>query len=451
MRKLKSLYYKLKEHNFIKSVLTLSSGIVFAQAINFIGMPIIGRVYTPDAIGDYTLITSSAAIINSIVTLGMMTSFMLPNEHEKARGLSRLVTGATIILSTIIGVLLYICSGWFKLFSTESVSYAGSLLTLWAYVVFYVISNICYAYVNRMKKYKVLFWNPIIGAGVNIVLGIIFGKLGLGFIGYTLSHIISFIVNIVHLIWNDNPYQKIENPKNRAIPMLKEYIRFPKYQMPANIITTFANQSPVYILENAFSPAALGGYSMCMKIMNLPAALLAVPVNRTYFREASERYSKGENIAEFTFKIMETNVKLAIVPISILMIFGEQIFKIFLGNEWGMAGQMAAMIGMYQLLYFCSQCTSGDFTIIGKNSWNLISSFFILLIQGILFVLFVFVINTSVYTFLFVMALLLTIRLIIAQIVFFIYLKMNMKYYFKFLIKFIVLPYAICSMINIII
>ncbi len=429
----------------------MSSGVIVGQAINFLGMPIISRIYNPAAIGDYTVITSSASIINAVATLGLMTSFMLPKEDEKARGLSRLVTVSTLIITAIAISLAYIFSDEYTLFDTEKISYGAALLVLWAYSFFYTVSNICYAYVNRMKQYNVMFWNPIIGSGINIILGIIFGALGWGFVGYTLAHIISFSANIIHLIVHANPYARIVEKQNRAIPMLREYIHFPKFQMPANLISTVANQMPVYVIGAAFSTTVLGGYSMCMRIMNLPASLLATPVNRIYFREASERYNNGKDIAEFTFKIMRTNIKLAIVPICILMVFGRQIFSFFLGAEWEMAGQMASVIGVYQLLLFSSQCTSGDFTIIRKNSWNLISSICILIMQIVLFVIFNFVVDSTVYMYLFAMALCLTIRLIVAQIVFFAYLKMKLKVYFIFLFKYIIAPCIICGIINFII
>ena len=86
---------------FLKSVLTLSSGVMVAQAINFFGMPVVGRIYDPAAIGDYTLITTNAGVISSVACLGMMTVFMLPEKDEEARGLSRLVTSSTVLITTL--------------------------------------------------------------------------------------------------------------------------------------------------------------------------------------------------------------------------------------------------------------------------------------------------------------------------------------------------------------
>ena len=58
-QRFQSLWRRILSSGFLKSVLTLSSGVVVAQGINFLGMPAVGRVYSPAAMGDYTIITGS--------------------------------------------------------------------------------------------------------------------------------------------------------------------------------------------------------------------------------------------------------------------------------------------------------------------------------------------------------------------------------------------------------
>lgn len=436
---IRKLYKRITGSGFLKSVLTLSSGVVIAQAINFLGMPVVGRVYSPGAIGDYTLITSNAAILSAVACLGMMTSFMLPKEHEEARGLSRLVTISTLLITTLVIGVLWLCSGFFRIFQTEQTSYSVSLLVLWLYIVFFTVSNICYAYVNRHKLYRVMFWNPIITAVVNVGVGIVFGWLGWGFIGYTAAHILSFAINIVHLLCHANAFGKIKSPEYRCLPLLKSYKHFPMHQMPANLISSLSAQLPVQMIEWFFSAAALGMYSMALKILSLPTSLLANPVNRVYFQEASQRYNRGEDIGEFSFKILEANIKLAIIPISILMIFGEWIFSIFLGSQWWEAGTFAAVMGIYQLVLFCSNCLSGYFIIIKKNLWNLFLSFASLGLN-LLAMLVAWYFKLPVLSVLAILSVLQTLCILLSQLAFFRYTGFPVKRYLVFCVKYIVIP-----------
>lgn len=440
---LAAVFERIKNSSFLKSVLSLSSGVVIGQAINMIGMPIIGRVYTAADIGDYTLITTNANVILSISALGMLTVFMLPEKDSEARELSRLVTYSTIVISLFCVIILSLVSPWWRLIKTEEVSYSVALAVLWAYVIMTSVNSICYAYSNRLRLYKVLFWNPVIGAGVNIVLGIIFGTLHFGFVGYTLAHIISMVINILHLIVNANPYAPIPWDERQGYrKLLKAYQRFPKYQMPANLVSSVATQIPLEIMSFSFSATVLGYYSMANRILSLPMSLLATPINRVYFQEASQRYQRGEDIAEFGFKIMETNIKIAIIPVVILMVFGRWIFSFFLGVQWETAGAYAAVLGVYYLVSFCASCLSGSFVIIGKNSWNLVCSIANVGIGVLLFVLIKLIPSISAMAFMFIMALSFTVERVVEEGVFFSYLGFRLKDYILFVLKWILFPFV---------
>lgn len=445
---LNNINQRIQSSGFLKSVLTLSSGVVVGQAINFLGMPLIGRVYTPEAIGDYTLVTANATIISTVVCLGMMTSFMLPSEDEEARGLSRLVSYSTLLLTSIVIGVLGLCSGVFRVFRTQEASYGISLVMLWLYIVLNTISNICYAYVNRKRMYRVMFWNPIITAAVNVGVGIVFGVLGLGFVGYTMAHILAFAINIVHLAYHANPYEKITHAKYRCIPLLKSYRRFPAYQMPANLITNLSSQLPVHIIEALYTSTQLGLYSMALRILGLPSTLLAQPINRVFFQEASARYSKGENIGDFCYKILATNLKLAVAPIVVLIIFGRPIFALFLGEQWREAGSYAAALGVYQLMLFCSACLSGYFVIIQKSEWNLVSAVASLAVCGIPFFICRYVVQLDIMQYLMLLSCLMTLKIVAEQSVLFVYLKFDLKRYLFLIFRWVVLPCAVAFAIS---
>ena len=446
-RDLKSLKNRIFSSHFLKSVLTLSSGIVIAQIINFIGMPVIGRLYSPGAIGDYTLITANSAVISTIVCLGMMTALIIPDSEEESKGLCKIVSISTVLLTTLIIVVLYLIAPLYKIFSTEETSYTLSLLVLWAYIIFNMIYNVCYAYANRLKMYKVMFWNPIIGASISMGLGILFGFFCFGFLGYVAAYILSFIANIVHLLFHANPYHRERRNHIKFVELIKQYRQFPIFQMPANLIANIGMQMPVWMISNMYSSSALGMYSMALRILALPSTLLATPINRVYFQEASQRYNRGEDIGEFSFKIIETNNKIALIPILILIVFGRLIFGLFLGSQWAEAGSYASLLGVYQLMLFCNSCLSGDFVIIKKNSWNLISSIITLAVQCLVFIFCKWIHPVGIYGFLMIFSTVMILKIIAVEAWFFKYLNFSLKRYALFLVKYIIAPLLITDSI----
>lgn len=436
---LQNFIRRVRSSGFLKSVLTLSSGAVVGQAINFFGMPVVGRVYTPEAMGDYTVITTNAGVIGAVACLGMMTVFLLPERDEEARGLSRLVLLATVAITTLAVLFLWVIAPYWRIFSTEETPYTLALVVLWLYNICNTVSNICYAYANRHSLYRVLFWNPVLYSGVNVALSILFGMLNWGFLGYTLASILAFVVNIAHLMLHGNAFGKVEDPDCRPLPLLKSYRRFPVYQMPANLISSLGTQIPVQMMERYYSSAALGMYSMALKVLSLPTSLLATPVNRVYFQEASQRYNRGEDIGEFSFKILKANIKIAIIPISILIIFGEWIFALFLGEQWREAGTYAAILGVSQIFSFCAGCLSGCFVIVNRNQLNLADAVFTLLYNAGL-AGFMLLHVPDVYVWVWIICILNVIRVLLLQGVFLKITGVAVQRYLLFILCYVILP-----------
>ena len=135
MDKIKKVIHQVKSSSFLKSVLSLSSGVVIGQMINTLGMPIIGRLYSASDMGDYTLIASRSNLVMSVAVLGMLTVFMLPKEDEESKELCRLVSLSSLIITSIGAITLLLLSPCWKLFQVEKVSYNRALLIMWCYVV----------------------------------------------------------------------------------------------------------------------------------------------------------------------------------------------------------------------------------------------------------------------------------------------------------------------------
>ena len=331
------------------------------------------RIYDPEVLGDFSIITSDASIIGVFVCLGLMTAIMVPKEDDEAKGLCRLITGSIIGLTTLLLLTAVAVSGKWQLFSVN-LDYRIACLILWLYVVLTNISSVCYAYVNRQKMYKVLFWNPTIGTVANATVSIVLGLLGCGLWGYACGNLLALVLNIVHMLRHVNPYKGKIGSEYGAGRLLKKHKDFPLYQLPANFVGTISQQLPVQLIKKFFGSAILGSYSMCLTILGIPSRFLSAPVNRVYYQEATSRYNRGEDIGEFSYKILETNIRIAIIPISILIVFGKPLFTFVLGEKWMQAGSFAAILGIYQLVLVCSTCLSGNYVIIGKQKLNLIFS-----------------------------------------------------------------------------
>lgn len=366
---LRSLAERFRQNSFVKSVLTISSGIVIAQGISFALSPIYSRIYDPSVFGEFSVMTSSGAIITSIICLGLITAIMLPKDDASARRICSLILLSVTSLGTLIFAVMLAISPYYKAFTVDSVPYWQGCAIVYLHIMITNISSLYYSYVNRKGLYRVLFWNPILGGVANGVITVALGLLGWGLIGYAIGTISAGVINIIHMARHVKPF---DLRCARVIQTLKEYKQFPLLQLPANIISTYAQQLPILMISLYFGNAVLGIYFMTMRFLNIPVTLLAAPINRVYYRDASRRYADGHSIGVFTFDILKANIKLAIIPICLLMVFGEPVFAVLLGEKWRAAGTYAEAMGMYMLVTFCSSCVSGGFVITGRQKYNLL-------------------------------------------------------------------------------
>lgn len=375
---------RIQNSSFIKSVLTLSAGVVVSQAIALFTSPIISRIYDPQVVGDFSLILSNSTIIGTIICMGFLSAIMLPPEDEQAKGLCRLLMKLILGGSTLLLLLAFALSPRWQMFSVN-MDYRLACMVLWAMIVLENTSSLCYGYVNRQKLYKVLFWNPSLGTVSNAVFSITLGLCGWGLKGYALANLLSKLLIILHMLRHANPFRgKIAC---RSWELMKQYRDFPLVLLPSNLVGTLSTQMPVQLLSRFWGSAVLGSYSMCLNILNLPAKFLAVPVNRVFYREATERANRGENIGEFSFSLIQANIKLAVIPFFVLIALGRPLFTLVFGAKWADAGDFASVMAIQVLLDFCASCLSGKFVIIGRKKTILMINVLVLISNTAVFLI----------------------------------------------------------------
>ena len=74
---------------------------------------------------------------------------------------------------------------------------------------------------------------------------------------------------------------------------------------------------------------------------------------------------------------------IALLPIVVTIIWGEQIFSLALGSNWGEAGKLAGFLIVQYVFMFCATCTSYCRVAIGKQKVNLVVSVLRLAIIGV--------------------------------------------------------------------
>lgn len=145
------------------------------------------------------------------------------------------------------------------------------------------------------------------------------------------------------------------NPPHRALTAqsLKKIIHrhrdFPLYRAPQNFINVVSQGLPIMLLAILFGPASAGYYSIAALAMGMPSQLVGKAVSDVFYPKAVEIHRRGESLALFVFKTTAGLLMLAVIPATMVVASGPEIFSLIFGEEWSDAGMYARWLALFFL------------------------------------------------------------------------------------------------------
>lgn len=363
------LFEKLKGSRFWLSVVSLSMGQVVAQAVNFLLIPVISRLYAKEAYGDFGVITSFAAIVMGVIGLGLGSAIMAADNREESEKVFRVCYILQFILSTALCLAMLAVSPFWQLFHT-TLPYPLALLFLYLYLNLSIHFSLMSVYVNRLGANKVLLFNPILAALSNVFITLPLGFLHMDAWGLFAANLTATALANLHMLRYASPYTQPFCFKDVRDVFIK-FKHFVLYQYPANFMGTLSDNVPAQMLSGAFGSAALGDYSMCNRVFGLPLQVIAQPIQTVYFRDASALHRAGKDVSRLTFSLVSKIMVAAFIPMVVGCAFAEKIFGFVLGAKWQSAGRLAAVMAFPFLFNFCSSCVTYCRVVIGRQRMNL--------------------------------------------------------------------------------
>lgn len=120
VKKIKNLYSNFFNSSFAKSVMMITSGTIFAQALNTLLSPIITRIYSPEEYGVLTVYTALLGMISLLGALCYDSAIPIADDDEKAINVLALSIAVLLIITSILTLLLFIFGNpILKLFDAE--------------------------------------------------------------------------------------------------------------------------------------------------------------------------------------------------------------------------------------------------------------------------------------------------------------------------------------------
>jgi len=362
---------RVKNSTYILQIITLMSGTLMAQIVSFGFIPILTRLYTPSEFGLYSLFFALSSMIGMVSSGNYEQAIMLPKSDRDAQALVFLSILVTIIIVVLLTIVLFIFYDFFLNYF-EQTSYLIWLLPISTLII--GLMQIFDAYSTRREFYKKISTTKVIASFITVTTQTISRysfKLNGLVIGKVLSDIFALLILIQFHIKKQTLQLKYIS-KRRLKANIKRHENFPKYQSLSTLINSFSQNIPLLMFTSLFSPAISGFYSLTYRAMQTPMLLVSSSTRAVFYQKASKMYSNGEDIYPLYLKTTLGLLKLFILPLVVILFFGEDLFIFVFGKQWAESGLIAQIAIFWFLFGFISPPTTVMFNIYGLQRIRLI-------------------------------------------------------------------------------
>ena len=332
-------------------------GTAAAQAITIATLPIITRLYGPDALGLLGVFKAVVVLLTPLSCLGYHIAIVIPKSDEDARRLVRLSLLLATGFSAVVAVLLLFmhvplaamigfgASGWYLLLIPIVVLTAsvGGILSQWLVRLdrFWALQTVSVGH-SGLK------------AGAKVALGFVWPSgivlIAVNAVARVLKAFWFWIIT-ARDVWGLEPVGRDSPGMTDTRRLAREYRDFPIFQLPKAFAGRLGQAAPTLVLTALFGPAFAGFYELARQIVKLPSKLMAQSISKVYRSRAAKMVQAGGNVSRDIARTTAGLLLLGVAPYGVIIAFGPVIFATVFGAEWDVAGHAARWLAIWYLFH----------------------------------------------------------------------------------------------------
>lgn len=341
--------------SFAKSVLMLTGGAVFAQAMNFLLSPVITRIYVPEEYGIMIIYNATLGMVSLLGTLTYELAIPIAEDDEKAINVFALCIMVLLgITGLMVGLLFFFGDFVLGLLNASTITEYKYLIPVGFFGIglYMTASNWAFRRKNFGIIAKTNYSQSIAGNLTKIGLGLLsFGPVGL-IIGRIIAESAGVVTLMVSLVKKEAYlFKKIS--KREIVWAAKRFVKFPLFSAPTVFLTSLSTQVPVILMSSLYGAKVVGFYGLALTVTFLPVTLVGKAVQDVFYGEAASiGRQRPDRIKFLSDKLMKKLVLLAGAPMLVLILFGPFLFATVFGAEWKEAGVYSRILTVYMFSYF---------------------------------------------------------------------------------------------------
>lgn len=320
--------------DFIRNVLALLTGNVLAQAVTYLTIPIITRLFPPSAFGVFALFFSLASILISVSNLRYNAAILVCKEEHEADAVALLCLFVTCGIS--LAVFLWMTFAG-RLTPGLSSLPAGAPVLLSAAVFLGGVLQLLGFWRLRTREFRLLAISRVGMSLGSRLASLLWGLFSASPLGLILGHLGGQCLSLAPLLvrGRGRPLGAILSSAALALVpwAARRFKRFPLFAWTS--LAEVGNRELPALLLGAFFPASLVGfYAVSGRILGQPMHLAGDAVSRVYFQRASELAEAKPELAALSLTLLRYSTLLLAFPLAVLLVFAPEFLALALGSEW---------------------------------------------------------------------------------------------------------------------
>lgn len=354
-------------NSFSANVLKLVMGAVLAQALGILIMPIVTRLFAPEAFGIAAIFASLTGIVGVIVCLRYELAIMLPETNEEAINVVGVALLSVVIVTSITALIIWLLSD--KILGLLNAPQLRNYLWLVPLAIFLQGIILALNYWNsRTKHFGRLSVVQVISSVTTQIT-----KLTAGFAGFVSggvligASVLGILVSSGMLgsqIWRDDKKLFIHHLRWRRMANgFIRFIKFPLIDSWGGLLNGISWQLPALMLSSFFPLSVVGFYAVALVVIKTPLSIIAGALSQVFYQKtAGEKTIKGNNAA-LVENLMDKLMFVGILPTMILAMVGEELFTVVFGGKWVEAGRYTQILAPWGFFWFISSPLSALFSV----------------------------------------------------------------------------------------
>ncbi len=332
--------------------MTLAGGAAAGQAIVILGSPILLRLYAPDEIGALSIYLAIVSIGAIVVTLRYEAAIPLPDLDEDALDVLLLAIIAALSISGLVGLATWIVASDLIVVAIPDTTRAALWLVPLGLFSTAIQQSLTF-WATRIAAFGASARSSMASGGAQMAGQIGFGMAGTGVLGLILGYLLGRAGGILMFVGTLGSTRRASmrgTSLRRLRGVASRYRRFPLYTLWAALLNTASTQAPVLLLAAMFDTTVVGWFSITLRVLQLPSALVGASVAQVFYARISRE--DDSDTAATTRSVYRALAALGAGPMVVLAVAGPELFAFFFGDAWREAGTYAQWLAPWLLLVF---------------------------------------------------------------------------------------------------